>query len=88
MECVAYMRVSTEKQAEEGNKKAVNVITLDISDINHAPTIDAVPVIRCRDCKNWSSKTDLPFMSCSKGIITSAMNRGEAYCSYAERENE
>lgn len=27
-----------------------------ISWINHAPTIDAVPVVRCKDCKYWDTK--------------------------------
>jgi hypothetical protein len=28
--------------------------------IEAAPTIDAVPVVRCRDCKYWSGRNDKP----------------------------
>lgn len=26
---------------------------VDVEDIENAPTVDAVPVIRCKDCKRW-----------------------------------
>ena len=28
--------------------------------IENAPTIDAVPVVRCRECKHWSGRNDKP----------------------------
>ena len=26
---------------------------LALDEIRHAPTVDAVPVLRCKDCKDW-----------------------------------
>lgn len=51
------------------------------------PAADVVEVVRCKDCKHWSANTGLPFMSCDKGIINSALNKGLAYCSYGERKD-
>ena len=48
--------------------------------LNHAPTVDAVPVIRCKDCK-WHIKggfCDLYF----------ADRAADEYCSRAERKEE
>lgn len=34
---------------------ATTVLKQTMTDISHAPTIDAVPVVRCKDCK-WFDK--------------------------------
>ena len=57
------------------------------SDIKNAPTIDAVPVVRCRDCKHWHKDT----------VFCGYMSYGEAservnwyaddFCSYGERKD-
>lgn len=41
-------------------------------------------IIHCQDCKYWG--VGRISMTCTKGIITSIMNRGTGYCSYAERK--
>lgn len=33
---------------------------IDLRTVINAPTIDAVPVVRCRDCKYWSGRNDNP----------------------------
>ena len=59
-------------------------------EINIAPTIDAVPVVRCKDCKHaekskyafdWDGKT--PLCECS---YMTQPNRWHEYCSWAERK--
>ena len=49
------------------------------SEIECAPTVDAVPVIRCKDCKHWA-----------KGLgwcnITDLDVEPNFYCAYAERK--
>ena len=54
----------------------------------HAPTVDAVKVVRCRDCKHWHKDT----------VFCGYMSYGEAservnwyaddFCSYGERKDE
>lgn len=37
---------------------STTVLKQTITDINHAPTIDAVPVVRCRDCRWWDKERE------------------------------
>ena len=55
--------------------------------IENAPTIDAVPVIRCRDCK-YNSNTDGNYVNCN--IIPEMFGKtpDDNYCSWAERKEE
>ena len=48
--------------------------------INDAPTVDAVPVIRCKDCKYWLGEGRW----CTYDMNTTA----EEYCSKAKRKND
>ena len=58
--------------------------------IENAPAIDAIPVVRCKDCKHaekskyafdWDGKT--PLCECS---YMTQPNRWHEYCSWAERK--
>lgn len=55
------------------------------NDIDNAPTIDAVPVVRCRDCK-WHEDEEPGLVWCSY-IVESWMVE-EDYCSMGEREHK
>ena len=52
---------------------------IDTHVVWNAPTVDAVPVIRCKDCKHWA-----------KGLgwcnITDLDVEPNFYCAYAERK--
>ena len=59
----------------------------DIKDwLNSAPTIDAVPVVRCKDCKfgDWDSEPNdaMVCMRTKDGFWRS----GNDFCSYGERK--
>lgn len=56
----------------------------DCEAIRNAPTIDAVPVIRCKDCKHWQCDDDESYCD-ELGIFNTDMN---SYCSYAKRKEE
>lgn len=49
--------------------------------IKKAPTVDAVAVVRCKDCENFRTRTD-GSVYCYNGMSIGNKN---AYCSYAER---
>lgn len=62
--------------------------------LNHAPTIDAVPVIRCKDCKwlgvaNLKDKYGQPNpVACCRGNGNVRIGiKPDDYCSRAERVN-
>lgn len=52
-------------------------ICVDVADIENAPTVDAVEVVRCKDCKNmneelvvwcyWHERATNPYDYCSYG---------------------
>lgn len=51
-------------------------------EIENAPTVDAVPVIRCKDCKHWQCDDSESYCD-ELGIFNTDMN---SYCSYAKRK--
>ena len=61
-----------------------------ISDIKNAPTVDAVEVVRCKDCKYWGqdvcsfSGDDESFCTNPNGLDNYA--HPEDFCSYGERK--
>ena len=60
---------------------------VDAKQIADAPTIDAVPVVRCRDCKfgDWDSETDdaMVCMRTKDGFWRS----GNDFCSLGKRKD-
>ena len=54
--------------------------------IDRAPTIDAVPVIRCKDCAHWKP-CEKPEFAGHKYCEWAGWLFGEnAYCAYGEKE--
>lgn len=54
--------------------------------LNHAPTVDAVPVIRCKDCKHYYALNEVRG-NCSEYNFAEKIPID--FCSWAERkENE
>ena len=49
--------------------------------ITKAPTIDAVPVVRCKDCKFRGDEDDCPLLNLS------AYTEPDDFCSYGERKD-
>lgn len=64
--------------------------------IDRQPSIDAVPVIRCKDCKWWNKSEDSPFgycMAMKHGYFSANWEigiyrryKGDFYCADAERK--
>lgn len=50
--------------------------------INMQPTIDAVPVVRCRECKHWAEHTKGYLGICSFISCNFVMENG--YCAWGE----
>lgn len=54
--------------------------------IDSAPTIDAVPVVRCRECKHWSEHPEGYLGVCSFISRNFVMENG--YCAWGERKED
>lgn len=68
------------KQLEAfGNGQYEDVEVVYGNDIDNAPTIDAEPVVRCKDCKQYNGKIE-----CGCGILTEP----DDFCSYGERKDD
>ena len=61
-----------------------------IPDIEDAPTVDAVEVVRCKDCKHWSYIPGLdkcPHCVVFCGLHSKAyQTKSDDFCSYGERK--
>ena len=53
--------------------------------INAAPTVDAVPVVRCRDCKHYERIPNSSRPMCTKFLGLTIPNAYD-FCSYGERK--
>ena len=60
---------------------------VDAFQIANAPTVDAVEVIRCRECKHWHKET----LFCDYTLYGEAQERvnwyADDFCSYGERKD-
>ena len=67
----------------DGEVKGVGLILAET--VDKAPTIDAVPVVRCRECKQGEvDDPDFPDQYyCHAGC---GWNNGDFYCAYGERK--
>lgn len=56
--------------------------------LDAAPTVDAVPVVRCEDCEN-RKKTEIDWGICldSADAYHEPMRRYDDFCSYGERKD-
>ena len=67
---------------------------VDAKQISEAPTIDAVPVVRCRECKHWkpsgskagNSFSDMEYIGGCE--FTNYCRRESDFCSYGERRKD
>lgn len=63
-----------ERQEYWGNERCFDYV--DAEDIDDAPTVDAVPVVRCKDCRKFKT------YSCR--MVASGY---DDFCSYGERKD-
>ena len=53
--------------------------------IDDATTVDAVPVVRCRECKWWHEDDDIGYCDNPDGLDNYA--KQDDFCSYGERKD-
>ena len=53
----------------------------------HAPTVDAVPVIRCRECKHFKIGEDNVYYCRRDKLGRGIFMRKSDFCSYGERKD-
>ena len=73
-----------------GNERCFDYV--DAEDIDNAPTVDAVPVVRCKDCKHYLIADEFEggkrYM-CEVNHFSYINSDGDMrYCSYGERKDK
>ena len=59
------------------------------SEVEKAPTIDAIPVVRCKDCKHSYKGSPHGLMcECPVGGQNTSLLGGDDFCSCGERRND
>ena len=56
------------------------------SDIKNAPTVDAVPVVRCKDCKHYEIHKPKVLENCERNGYLIPM-KPDDFCSHGERKD-
>lgn len=75
-----------ERQEFDGEEACFDYV--DAEDIDNAPTVDAVEVVRCKDCKHYGMGVCLKIYS--DGNVHAAAwqsRRSDDFCSYGERKD-
>jgi hypothetical protein len=63
-----------------------DVDSYTLNAINKAPTVDAVPVIRCKDCRYWDGYfCHNKWWGDGHGNYTPPIKQEEGFCDWAER---
>ena len=57
------------------------------TDIDNAPTIDAVPVVRCKDCQNWEAHLFGADGDCYCPFVDH-YTTGDWFCADGERKDD
>ena len=58
-----------------------DIMMVSTAEIDDAPTIDAVSVVRCKDCRYWNSETN----GCKRNPSVEAWYETD-FCKYGERQ--
>lgn len=81
-----------EQSDEEWSVTGGTALRLIHSAVDNAPTVDAVPVVRCKDCKHFN----LQSMECENEAVSTDHEGGASYslnfyvddfCSFGERKD-
>ena len=57
-------------------------------DLSHLPTVDAVEVVRCKDCKHGCEDHEDAYLCNNAYYGLIGFTRGEDFCSYGERRTD
>lgn len=71
-----------ERQTKEAFKESPVVMGILLRWMRKQPTIDAVPVVRCKDCKKAENREHEVFCS-----LIGAFMGNDDFCSYGERKD-
>ena len=69
-----------------GKERVVQNYDFAATVVGDAPTVDAVPVVRCRECKYYRPKANYMHCACPGGMLCPPDANG--FCSYGQRRDQ
>nr|DAW21348.1 MAG TPA: hypothetical protein [Caudoviricetes sp.] len=84
---LAEQRVKNTGMFTKGVNKALNIAISALKNQQITPTVDAVPVVRCKDCKRWQRHVEVnrDYGGCRR---YSSTMRYDDFCSCGAGENK
>lgn len=79
--------MKTMRENSEGNEGWYGDTWAFMRDVENAPTIDAVPVVRCKDCKCWTEWAN-GTGSCNRFTLDWIGTDADDFCSMGERKDD
>ena len=85
------LQVVSENYRSDMPKHELDMLVTTRKRLKSMPTVDAVEVVRCKDCKHWKPIHEhIPYMECN--IFCGAYDHGyptgaDDFCSYGERKD-
>lgn len=81
-------RLATQAWKMQVKASVETILNQFIDDIDHAPTVDAVEVVRCGDCKYWDTIAGSTFAPMHHQCkVIRLMTTGTWYCPSGERKD-
>lgn len=71
----------------KGINKGLNIALSTLGNNELLPTVDAVEVVRCRDCKHYDEYTKKCYVFCHDCIEVQLEVDGDHFCSFGERRS-
>jgi len=65
-----------------------NLVVSIMMTIQEQPTVDAVPVVRCRECEYWEETSTHGRGRCWEDVPNRRFTNDEEFCSRAERRED
>ena len=65
-------------------REALDMAVKALEDVTESPTVDAVPVVRCRECKHCDPETH--HCDHHMGTVAPLRRTPDDFCSYGERK--
>ena len=87
-EVLRKMQQVLDEKQDQRDSVAYFAFSSIMSALRTEPTVDAVEVVRCRDCKHFDNHTCKCYVFCDNEYEVQLEVDRDHFCSYGERDND
>ena len=84
-EMIASFQKLLDKNQHYKDTYSYKAFAIALQRLQDAPTVDAVEVVRCKDCKQWSRNSGIAESPNGHCFCHDIETNGHDFCSYGER---